>query len=156
MNDAPVVLAVVLLASDDPITWLTPLLVVYELARRRGHRVRAGPGGAWALRRAALPSTGLYPLAALAVCVLAYSARHARARVAGCSRPTSPRWCSATPTCRTAATSLSFAEGTGWLAQIGLFVLLGLYASPPRLVDAVVPALDRRGRAGAWPRGRCR
>ena len=36
---------------------------------------------------------------------------------------------------------LSFVEGTGWLAQIGLFVLLGLYASPPRLVDAVVPAL---------------
>ena len=35
----------------------------------------------------------------------------------------------------------SFAEGTGWLAQIGLFVLLGLYASPPRLVNAVVPAL---------------
>ena len=36
---------------------------------------------------------------------------------------------------------LSFAEGTGWLAQIGLFVLLGLYASPIRLLDAVVPAL---------------
>jgi potassium/hydrogen antiporter len=36
---------------------------------------------------------------------------------------------------------LSFAEGTGWLAQIGLFVLLGLYASPGRLLDAVVPAL---------------
>jgi potassium/hydrogen antiporter len=35
----------------------------------------------------------------------------------------------------------SFAEGTGWLAQIGLFVLLGLYASPPRLVSAVIPAL---------------
>ena len=32
-----------------------------------------GLGGAWALRRAALPSTGLYPLAAIAVCVLAYS-----------------------------------------------------------------------------------
>lgn len=35
----------------------------------------------------------------------------------------------------------SFAEGLGWLAQMGLFVLLGLYASPPRLVDAVLPAL---------------
>ena len=35
----------------------------------------------------------------------------------------------------------SFAEGTGWLAQIGLFVLLGLYVSPPRLPGAVVPAL---------------
>jgi potassium/hydrogen antiporter len=35
----------------------------------------------------------------------------------------------------------AFAEGTGWLAQIGLFVLLGLFASPPRLVEAIVPAL---------------
>ena len=30
MNDAPVVIAVVLLASSDPITWITPLLVGYE------------------------------------------------------------------------------------------------------------------------------
>jgi len=36
---------------------------------------------------------------------------------------------------------ISFAEGLGWLAQIGLFVLLGLYASPPRLVEAIVPAV---------------
>jgi cell volume regulation protein A len=36
---------------------------------------------------------------------------------------------------------LSFVEGTGWLAQIGLFVLLGLYASPSALVIAVIPAL---------------
>jgi cell volume regulation protein A len=35
----------------------------------------------------------------------------------------------------------SFAEGTGWLAQIGLFVLLGLYSSPVRLLSALVPAL---------------
>jgi cell volume regulation protein A len=36
---------------------------------------------------------------------------------------------------------LSFAEGTGWLAQIGLFVMLGLYASPMRLPAAIAPAL---------------
>ncbi len=39
------------------------------------------------------------------------------------------------------ADTLSFAEGFGWLAQIGLFVLLGLYASPPRVLAAVVPGL---------------
>jgi cell volume regulation protein A len=39
------------------------------------------------------------------------------------------------------ADTLSFAEGFGWLAQIGLFVLLGLFASPSRLVDAVLPGL---------------
>jgi cell volume regulation protein A len=140
MNDAPVVLAVILLASSDPITWVTPLLVVYELAAGAVIGALFGLGGAWALRRAALPSTGLYPLAAIAVCVLAYSAgqlSHASGLLAT----------------YVAALVLgnadlphrggvrSFAEGMGWLAQIGLFVLLGLYASPGRLVDAVVPAL---------------
>ncbi len=73
MNDAPVVLAVILLASGDPFTWLTPLQVVYELGAGGIIGGLFGLGGAWALRRAALPSTGLYPLAAIAVCVLAYS-----------------------------------------------------------------------------------
>jgi cell volume regulation protein A len=34
-----------------------------------------------------------------------------------------------------------FAEGVAWLAQIGLFVMLGLLASPVRLPAAVLPAL---------------
>ena len=34
-----------------------------------------------------------------------------------------------------------FAEGLGWLAQIGLFVLLGLLVSPAGLLAQVVPAL---------------
>jgi potassium/hydrogen antiporter len=37
--------------------------------------------------------------------------------------------------------TLSFAEGLGWLAQIALFVLLGLYAAPARLPGALIPAL---------------
>src|SRR3954447_19524908 len=80
MNDAPVVLAVVLLASDEPITWLTPLLVVYELGLgaglglllgRAGARRWGGAGGG-ARPPPPLPATGLSPLAALAVCVLPY------------------------------------------------------------------------------------
>ena len=140
MNDAPVVLAVVLLASDDPITWLTPILVIYELLAGAVIGYVLGRAGAWGLRRAALPSTGLYPLAALAVCLLAYSggmlahasgllATYIAALVLGNSNLPHR------------GDVLSFVEGTGWLAQIGLFVILGLYASPPRLVDAVVPAL---------------
>jgi len=140
MNDAPVVLAVLLLATADPITWLTPVLVVYELGAGAAIGVLLGLGGAWALRRAALPSTGLYPLAAIAVCVLAYSGgqfAHASGLLA-------------TYVCALVLGNSdlphrggvqSFAEGTGWLAQIGLFVLLGLYASPGRLLDALVPAL---------------
>jgi cell volume regulation protein A len=34
-----------------------------------------------------------------------------------------------------------FAEGVAWLAQIGLFVMLGLLASPGRLHEALLPAL---------------
>ena len=113
-----------------------------------------GFGGAWALRRAALPSTGLYPLAAIAVCLLGFTAgqfTHASGLLAT----------------YVAALVLgnsdlphrggvrSFAEGTGWLAQIGLFVLLGLYASPPRLVNAVVPGPGRGRRAAAGSPGRC-
>jgi potassium/hydrogen antiporter len=139
MNDAPVVIAVMVLASPDPITWLTPVLVVYELLAGGAIGLVLGFGGAWALRRAALPATGLYPLAAIAMCVLAYSAGtlvHASGLLA-------------TYACALVLGNsnlphrggvASFAEGLGWLAQIGLFVLLGLYVSPPRLVDAIVPA----------------
>jgi potassium/hydrogen antiporter len=140
MNDAPMVIAVMVLAAADPITWLTPVLVVYELLAGGAIGLVLGFGGAWALRRAALPATGLYPLAAIAMCVLAYSAGqlvHASGLLA-------------TYACALVLGNsnlphrggvVSFAEGMGWLAQIGLFVLLGLYASPPRLVDAVVPAV---------------
>ena len=140
LNDAPVVLAVILLASGDPLTWTTPLLIGYELAAGGVIGGALAVGGAWGLRRAALPSTGLYPLAAIAVCVLAYSGAEL-AHASGLL---------ATYVCALVLGNAklphrggvqSFAEGTGWLAQIGLFVVLGLYASPARLVDAIVPAL---------------
>ena len=140
MNDAPVVLAVVLLASDEPITWLTPVLVVYELLAGAVVGYALGRAGAWALRRAALPSTGLYPLAALAVCVLAYSGGQL-AHASGLLATYVAALVLGNSNLPHRADVLSFVEGTGWLAQIGLFVLLGLYASPPRLIEAVVPAL---------------
>jgi cell volume regulation protein A len=140
MNDAPAVLAVLLLASDDPITWVTPLLVVYELVVGAVIGYVLGRAGAWALRRAALPATGLYPLAALAGCVLAYSAG-TLAHASGLLATYIAALVLGNSNLPHRSDVLSFAEGTGWLAQMGLFVLLGLYASPPRLVDAVVPAL---------------
>lgn len=139
-NDAPVVIAVLMLAGIEPLAWWSPALAAYELAL--GGVVGAGLGviGAWALRRAALPATGLYPLATVAVCVLAYAvgqSLHASGLlatyVAGLVLGNSnlPH----------RGGVLSFAEGTAWLAQIGLFVLLGLYASPGALGGAIVPAL---------------
>ncbi|HEX9336069.1 MAG TPA: cation:proton antiporter, partial [Pseudonocardiaceae bacterium] len=74
LNDAPVFIAVVLLAGTDPLSWTTPLLVAYELVAGALIGGVLGWSGSWALRRAALPATGLYPLAAVAVCVLAFAA----------------------------------------------------------------------------------
>ncbi len=140
LNDAPVVLAVVLLAGSEPLGWWTPALVVYELILGGIVGAAFGFGGGWALRRAALPATGLYPLATVAVCVLGYAAAtglhasgllatYVAALVLGNSNL--PH----------GGATRSFAEGMGWLAQIGLFVLLGLYASPSQFGAAVVPAL---------------
>jgi potassium/hydrogen antiporter len=140
LNDAPVVIAVVLLASPEPLQWWSPALVVYELAVGAAVGAALGFGGAWALRRAALPATGLYPLATVSVCVLGYAggqwlhasgflATYLAALILGNSHLPHR------------GGVLSFAEGTGWLAQIGLFVLLGLYSSPSALGGALLPAL---------------
>jgi len=140
LNDAPVVIAVVVLASDAAITWVQPVLVVYELGVGAVIGIGLGWASGWTLHRIALPSTGLYPLAAIAACVLAYAAgqtAHASGLLA--------TYVAALVLGNSALPHRdgvrSFAEGTGWLAQIGLFVLLGLYVSPSRLLPALVPAL---------------
>ncbi|HVV10363.1 potassium/proton antiporter [Amycolatopsis sp.] len=140
INDAPVYIAVVVLAEGSRVDWTLPFLVGYELVAGLIFGLVLGAAGAWALRRAALPATGLYPLATVAVCFVAYSsgqlahasgllATYVAALVLGNSRLPHR------------SDTLSFAEGMGWLAQIGLFVLLGLFASPERLLEAVVPGL---------------
>ncbi|HEX4721713.1 MAG TPA: potassium/proton antiporter [Pseudonocardiaceae bacterium] len=140
LNDAPVFIAVVLLAGDGPLGWTTPLVAAYELVAGALIGGLLGWLGSMALRRAALPATGLYPLAAVAVCVLAFSA----GGLADASGLLATYVCGlvlGNTKLPHRADTLSFAEGLGWLAQIGLFVLLGLYASPPTLLAAVVPGL---------------
>ncbi|RKT56865.1 potassium/proton antiporter (CPA1 family) [Saccharothrix australiensis] len=140
INDAPVYIAVVLLASSDAITWTTPLLLVYELLAGAAIGVGLGWLGGVALRRAALPSTGLYPLATVAVCLLAYTAGDL-AHASGFLAVYTAALVLGNARLPHRSDTLSFAEGLGWIAQIGLFVLLGLYASPERLPEALVPAL---------------
>lgn len=140
INDAPVYIAVVLLASGDDIHWWVPALAGYELGLGAAVGVGLGLAGAWTVRRSALPSTGLYPLATLAVCVLAFAlaqgahasgflATYLAGVILGNARLPHRR------------ATLSFVEGLGWLAQIGLFVLLGLYASPSNFDDVIGSAL---------------
>ena len=140
LNDAPVVIAVVLLAGSNEITWLDPLLVVYELIAGALIGAAIGFAGAWLLRREALPAAGLYPLATIALIGGAYAvgtiahssgflAVYVTAVILGNSRLPHR------------ASTLSFAEGLGWLAQIGLFVMLGLYVEPSRLPAALIPGI---------------
>jgi potassium/hydrogen antiporter len=140
INDAPSYIAVVLLSTSSIIDWTSPFLALYELVAGAVIGLALGWLGALALRRAALPATGLYPLATVAVCVIAFSggqlahasgllATYVAGLVLGNSRLPHR------------GDTLSFAEGLGWLSQIGLFVLLGLFASPSRLLHAVVPGL---------------
>jgi cell volume regulation protein A len=143
INDAPAVLLVTLLstgaATGHP--WWEELgLVGYQLVVGGAIGLSVGFAGAWALRHAALPAAGLYPLAAIGLTVLAYAtgtvahasgflAVYAAGVVLGNGRLPHRQ------------SILGFADGLAWLAQIGLFVLLGLLASPGRLGHAVVPAL---------------
>ncbi len=140
LNDAPVVIAVLLLAGTETLSWTDPLLVVAELAIGAVVGIGLGFAGAWGLRRGALPAAGLYPLATVAVIAGAYAlaqiahgsgflATYVAAVILGNARLPHR------------ASTLSFAEGLGWLAQIGLFVLLGIYVDPTRLPAALIPGL---------------
>lgn len=144
-NDAPAVLLVVALSealatSEDIAVPTLIALIFYELLAGAAIGIVIGAAGAWLLRRSALPVSGLYPLAAVALCMTGY----ATATVAHASGFLAVYVCglvlgnSALPH---RAATLGFAEGLAWLAQIGLFVLLGLLASPSRLLDVLVPAI---------------
>ncbi len=92
------------------------------------------------LSRISLPASGLYPLATLAIAMTAFAV----AGIAGASgllaAYAAGLWLGNQALPHHRATE-GFTEALGWLAQIGLFVMLGLLASPSELPAAVVPAL---------------
>ncbi|GIJ49926.1 K+/H+ antiporter [Virgisporangium aliadipatigenens] len=146
INDAPVVLLVIALSvlpgenTHAAPWWQHLLLGAYELGAGAVLGVAVGAIGAWTLRRAALPAAGLYPLATVGLTVLAYAvglALHASGFLAvyACGVVLG----NAHLPHRRAV--LGFADGLAWLAQIGLFVLLGLLAEPRDLLVAIVPGL---------------
>jgi potassium/hydrogen antiporter len=143
LNDPPAVLAVTLLSTighSPPAPALIAGEVVYQLIAGAAIGVAAGLAGVWGLRRVALPASGLYPIAVLALIVASYGAAsvahasgllavYVSALVLGNARlPHGPA-------------IRGFAEGVAWLAQIGLFVMLGLLASPVRLPGQILPAV---------------
>ncbi|NHA67624.1 potassium/proton antiporter [Phycicoccus sp. CMS6Z-2] len=145
-NDAPVVLLVTALAAQiapggEPEPWWHLLLVAgLELAGGTVVGLVVGWLGARLMRVVATSSSALFAIGVLAVAVLAYAAAdtvHTSGFIA----------------CYLAALVLGnvhlphrpsvvgFATAIGWLAQIGLFVLLGLLASPSGFAQQALPAL---------------
>jgi cell volume regulation protein A len=132
LNDATSVLLVILLSSSHGMEgglfgFLG--LVLYELAAGALVGALVGLGGAWILRRVALPASGLYPITVLAFCVLSYSGTAALHASGFAAVYVTALWLGNSELPHRASTR-SFAEGFGWLAQIGLFIMLGLLVSP--------------------------
>lgn len=141
-NDAPAVI-LVLLFSTVPLV-LDPAVVAGTLVYELGIGTIIGLGfgflGAMTLRRIALPAAGLYPLATFGLGMVAFAAAgvaHASAFLAAYLAGV----VLANSGLPHRSATRSFAEGSGWLAQIGVFVILGLLVSPDELLDEVVPAI---------------
>ncbi|MFF5976450.1 potassium/proton antiporter [Streptomyces sp. NPDC012769] len=141
-NDAPVVILVVAFSTVGHVDAWYVLVgeIALELAIGAAVGLAVGFAGAYGLRHVALPASGLYPIAVMAIAVVAYAAGamahgsgflavYLASMVLGNAKlPHSPA-------------NRGFAEGLGWIAQIGMFVLLGLLVTPHKLVEDFWPAI---------------
>ena len=140
LNDAPTVVLVSLISAgtvhDHP-WWVVVGIVVGELALGLLVGTVVGLAGAWLLRNVALPTSGLYSLSVLALCFFAdagasvlhgsgFAAIYVAAVVLGNADLPHRQ------------VTRGFAEGVAWLAQIGLFVMLGLLLDPATLTWGIV------------------
>ena len=146
-NDAPVVILVVALAgqaatggSSNDMWWRLLLIAIAELIGGAALGLLIGYAGGHLMRRIGSSSSGLFSIGVVSLTVLAYAtsallhasgflAAYLSALVLGNMRLPHR------------AAIRGFAQALGWLAQIGLFVLLGLLASPQRLPAQIVPAI---------------
>jgi cell volume regulation protein A len=141
-NDAPAVI-LVLMFSATPLD-LSPVHALSHLVYQLGVGAAIGLGcgllGAIALRRIALPASGLYPLATFGLGMVAFAAAGS-AEASGFLACYLAAVVLANSGLPHRSATRSFAEGLGWLAQIGLFVLLGLLVDPSDLRHELVPAI---------------
>ncbi|MCZ4499245.1 MAG: potassium/proton antiporter, family [Marmoricola sp.] len=138
LNDAPTVVLVTLVSATGH-HGIGSFVgeVAFELVVGVLGGLIVGFGGAWLMRRAALPSSGLYPLAVLSLSVLAYAAT-ATVHGSGFAAVYVAALILGNSELPHRAATRSFAEGMAWLAQIGLFVMLGLLVTPSRISWDVV------------------
>ena len=141
-NDAPAVI-LVLMFSVVPFVFHPASAVtvaVYELVGGAAIGLAVGYLGALALRRIALPASGLYPIATFGLALVAFAAAGS-AHASGFIGAYLAAVVLANSGLPHRSATRSFAEGVGWLAQIGLFVLLGLLVNPSELAGDVVAAI---------------
>ena len=141
-NDAPAVILVLMFSVVpfvlDPEGAVTDL--IYELLAGIALGLAVGFVGAQALRRIALPASGLYPIATFGLGLVAFAAAGS-AHASGFIAAYLAAVVLANSGLPHRSATRSFAEGVGWLAQIGLFVLLGLLVNPHDLGSDIIPAI---------------
>ncbi|MDT5184339.1 MAG: potassium/hydrogen antiporter [Mycobacterium sp.] len=141
-NDATAVILVLMFSATplelSPVHALAEL--VYELVVGAAIGLGCGLLGAIALRRIALPASGLYPLATFGLGMVAFAAAGS-AHASGFLAAYLAAVVLANSGLPHRSATRSFAEGLGWLAQIGLFVLLGLLVDPSDLPGELVPGI---------------
>ncbi len=132
LNDAPIVVLVTAISigeiGEHGIGGFLAL-IVFELIVGALLGLLIGGGGARVLRRVALPSAGLYPLVVFGVTVLAYAVA-ASVHASGFAAVYVAAVVLGNTELPHKFATRSFVEGIGWLAQIGLFVMLGLLVHP--------------------------
>jgi len=146
-NDAPVVILVVALAGQaatgggsDDMWWQLLLMAVAELVGGAVVGLLIGYAGGHLMRRIASSSSGLFSIGVVSCTVLAYAAG-ALVHASGFLAAYLSALVLGNMRLPHRAAVRGFAQALGWLAQIGLFVLLGLLATPARLPAQIVPAI---------------
>ena len=144
LNDAPTVVLVGIISTGavgSAGVVEVGATIVFELLVGGLVGVACGVAGGWVMRRAALPSSGLYPLAVLCLAFTAYGVASA-VHASGFAAIYVAALILGNSELPHRVATRSFAEGVAWLAQIGLFVMLGLLLSPGRIdLETVVQAL---------------
>src|SRR4051794_25474567 len=133
LNDAPTVVLVTLVSTGgrhDALGFLGE--IAWELGVGIAGGLLVGYGGAWLLRRSALPSSGLYPLAVMTLTVLAYAGT-AAVHGSGFAAVYVAALILGNAELPHRAATRSFSVGVAWLAPVGVFGMLRLLRLTSRM-----------------------
>ncbi len=132
LNDAPIVVLVTAISVGEVAqngVGATAALVLFQIVAGLVIGLAVGFGASRLLRSIALPSSGLYPVVVLAFSVLAYGGA-VGVQASGFAAVYVAALVLGNTELPHRGATRSFVEGIGWLAQIGVFVMLGLLATP--------------------------